>query len=181
VELRSNREIEMYLFLTFTTYGTWLHGDPRGSYVVEENHSVYIAENPALLKCRENNLSQPPVVLSETEREIVFNSIVNTCRICKYELFAINVRGCHIHLIIRTDKQGRKVMQKLKMYASKDLKLAGFVYDKYWTRHGNIVELHKYENMISKACYVLFEQGKSEQSYCNENIYETCLTYINSR
>jgi len=56
--------------ITFRTYGTWLHGDKRGS--IDRRHNRYgaplIAPNQNWLRHNERHLKSEPVKLSSKQR-----------------------------------------------------------------------------------------------------------------
>jgi hypothetical protein len=70
-------------FLTWTCYGTWLHGDGRGS--VEDEHNLpgepYIAPGPRRAKWESLAAKHPVVELDEHARQIVTHAIQDHCRI----------------------------------------------------------------------------------------------------
>lgn len=64
--------------ITFTTYGTWLHGDKRGSVDEQRNQyrSAFMSPNAELHKKEQNNLKNPPVILDENVREIILKAVL---------------------------------------------------------------------------------------------------------
>ena len=68
-------------FLTFTTYGTWLHGDERGS--VDEAHSTYGSPYAPASPDREEAMREmmkwPPYTLDATARGVVDCTIRGVC------------------------------------------------------------------------------------------------------
>jgi hypothetical protein len=73
-------------FITFRTYGTWLHGDKRGS--VDRFHNRYGSPRLPPNKLRENYsrslLKRPPVRLTGKQRKVVEESIWETCKAQKW-------------------------------------------------------------------------------------------------
>jgi hypothetical protein len=70
-------------FITFSTYGTWLHGTSKGKGSVDRAHNQYgmpfvepDAQRMALAKDR---MKQTPYTMRAPEREIVRDSIVHLC------------------------------------------------------------------------------------------------------
>lgn len=69
--------------ITFRSYGTWLHGDPRGS--VDHFHNVY--GKPRLppirqrMKYEQSLLVMRPVKLNSRQRTAVEKGIRDTCKI----------------------------------------------------------------------------------------------------
>ncbi len=93
-------------FITFTTYGTHLHGDERGS--VNPTHNKYgepqLAIRPGLVAAERAFLRQPPFVMAADHRAAVNASIVETCSVSGWQLFALNVRTNHVHALVSADR-----------------------------------------------------------------------------
>ena len=89
-------------FLTWTCYGTWLHGDERGS--VDDTHNMrgasYLSPDPRRRAHETRNMPADPIVLNERSRDIVARAITDHCRIRDWELLALNVRRNHVHLVV---------------------------------------------------------------------------------
>ena len=58
-------------FITFRTYGTWLHGDPRGSVDRQHNRygTPYLPPNKLRQKYERRLLKQPPVKSEDESTE----------------------------------------------------------------------------------------------------------------
>jgi hypothetical protein len=82
-------------FITFTTYGTWLHGSPKGS--VDREHSTFATpylEKDSKREHQEHELlDQPPYVMSDLERDIVCQAIITLCSERGWKLLAAHVRS----------------------------------------------------------------------------------------
>jgi hypothetical protein len=93
--------------ITWTTYGTWLHGDDRGS--VNNTHNVYgtpfLPPSPDLLRHSAKAMSSDAVVLEEKEREEVKESIIHTCRVKGWRVHAIHVRTSHVHTVVSAEAE----------------------------------------------------------------------------
>src|SRR5436190_1719941 len=87
---------------TFRCYGTWLHGDERGSMRRKQN--VYgtprISPRPGLEKAETIQLKQLPVKLDAKQREVVEGAVREVCLHRKYLLRAVNVRTNHAHTVV---------------------------------------------------------------------------------
>ena len=72
--------VPLAYLITFRSYGTWLHGDPRGS--VDRFHNQYgepvFPPNAARLGQTEVRLKRVPVVLTEVQRQSVERAIRET-------------------------------------------------------------------------------------------------------
>ena len=130
--------------LTWTTYGTWLHGDKRGSV----KDGVYEIQQPDSEReeLASELMTEPAVVLSDKQRAIVENTIRDHCKIRGWTIHALNVRSNHVHLVITADRRPEEVMSQLKAWTSRKLSdHEGLEYKtgnkagrrKWWTEHGS--------------------------------------------
>lgn len=150
--------------ITFRCYGTWLHGDKRGS-VDRRFHNRFetpkLPENP-LAETSLRALSQLPFVLGPAERRIAKRVISEVCEYKGYGLRALNVRTNHIHLVISCGESPEKAMNTFKAYITRRLrseKLAGET-RKIWSRHGSTRYLWTEEQVDDAVSYVRFGQGE---------------------
>src|SRR5207244_3408458 len=81
-------------FLTFTTYGTWLHGRESGS--VDRTHNEFggpvLPPNPDQEAVRRRQMRQPEYTLDEPRRAVVLRTIVEVARHRGWKLWAVHVR-----------------------------------------------------------------------------------------
>jgi REP element-mobilizing transposase RayT len=151
-------------FITFSTYGTWLHGSAKGS--VDDEHHCYgtpLVVPDAERECQAREaMVQPPYVMSATEREIVCKAIVDLARDRSWHLLATQVRTNHVRVVVSADRDPGRLMSDLKARASRDLTLAAFgnVERRRWTRHGSTLHLFHEEDVEAKIRYTLDGQGE---------------------
>jgi len=128
-------------FLTWTTYGTWLHGDERGS--VDRDHNQYgepyLEPAEGLRRYESKQLKQAPVQLNPRQRDLVEEIIRRDCRHRGYQIFALNCRSNHIHIVVQANGvRPERVMTQFKSYATRGLRemdsLSG---KKVWTAGGS--------------------------------------------
>ena len=95
----NDTDIPLAYLITFRTYGTWLHGDERGS--IDRYHNRYggprVAPNQALVKQHAAKLKGHPVILTAEQRNLVESAIREVCDHREWILRAINVRTNHVH------------------------------------------------------------------------------------
>src|SRR6185295_17833407 len=93
-------------FISFRTYGTWLHGDKRGS--IDRYHnaygSPYLPPNTRWKRYKQKLLKTKPLVLNPIQHRAVEDAIRETCSIRKWSLLAINVRTNHVHTVVVAHK-----------------------------------------------------------------------------
>src|SRR5262245_2608821 len=88
--------------LTFRTYGTWLHGDERGS--VDDDHNAPIT--PLLPSDHPRRdyaaaaLTHEPLILSDAMQRTVDEAILDECSFRHWELMERAVRTNHVHIVI---------------------------------------------------------------------------------
>jgi REP element-mobilizing transposase RayT len=150
-------------FLTFTTYGTWLHGDERGSVDRKEKmaNRKRIPHNPRLLKLRQDQLRYPPLTLDASMRKIVREAIEGYCKFKGWNLTAINVRTNHVHCVILSGEKSATILNGIKARATRLLREAGLVLPKrpVWTEGGNRRPIKDEAGLAGANTYVAVGQG----------------------
>ena len=89
--------------ITFRCYGTWLHGDERGS-TDRHNNSYGSPKHPKLEhwhRISTDRLHRLPVRLDVRKRDSVERAIRETCEKRGWHLHAINVRTNHAHTVVK--------------------------------------------------------------------------------
>lgn len=153
-------------FITFSTYGTWLHGSSKGKGSVDAEHNVFgtpfIEPDTQREQQAREVMVQPVYVMGRAEREVVCKAIVQLAKERGWNLWAVHVRSNHVHVVISADRDPGRVMSDLKGRASRDLTLAGFdnAERRRWTRHGSTLHLFREEDVEAKIRYTLDEQGE---------------------
>ncbi|MCY2967126.1 MAG: hypothetical protein NT069_26395 [Planctomycetota bacterium] len=101
-------------FITFSTYGTWLHGTDKGHGSVDREHTVYATPFLAPDDVREERaalrMTDPPYVLHESARTIVRDAIVALCAEKNWTLHALHVRSNHVHVVVSADREPGRLM-----------------------------------------------------------------------
>lgn len=77
-----------------TTHGTWLHGDPRGSWL----RGKLIGADP-FLEAQQRALSRGAVWLDEYERELVADAFGRAATEWRYRVLAATIQPTHFHLV----------------------------------------------------------------------------------
>ena len=103
--------------ITWTTYGTWLHGDAR--WWVESGVPGVRPPDEARLRASEKRMAQPPVTFDDAQRALVTQVIGEHCRLRGWHVYALNVRTNHIHIVVAADREPEEVMNQLKAWCSR--------------------------------------------------------------
>jgi REP element-mobilizing transposase RayT len=148
--------------ITFTTYGTWLHGDKRDSVDKEHNQfgEEFIPHNPGLNTKEQSSLKHPPIKLTAFCRKIVLQAILEVCEFRGWFAHSAHVRSNHVHIVVSGREKPEKMMRDFKIYATRAIKKDGKIsVEKYWTRHGSTKYIWTKESLRSSIEYVKNGQG----------------------
>jgi REP element-mobilizing transposase RayT len=151
--------------ITFTTYGTWLHGRDPGS--VDREHNVpgtpLLAVDPAFEAANRQRLRQEPCLLDAPRRAVVLRTIREVAAHRGWKLWAIHVRTNHVHIVVTATPKPEKVMADFKAWASRRLReVCGEPADRdRWTQHGSTRYLNKEASLAAAIAYVVDEQGEA--------------------
>jgi REP element-mobilizing transposase RayT len=115
--------IPLAYFITFTCYGTWLHGGKMTS--VDRQHNIpeteFILLNPNREASAKKRLVEAPYSLGHAQRQVVLNTIKEVCAFRTWVLLAAHIRTNHVHLIIHATLSPENIMNTIKAYASRRL------------------------------------------------------------
>lgn len=149
--------------LTWTCYGTRLHGDARGT--VDRSHNGYgeprLPASGLRVAFDAMRLAAPPFYLDAPRRHAVEQAIRRTCALQGWELFAVNVRTNHVHVVVRSPELPDRVMSSLKAWTTRGMAEKGLVDPgaRVWTRGGSRRLLWTPARLEAAIDYVLNRQG----------------------
>jgi hypothetical protein len=109
--------------ITWRTYGTWLPGSEDG-WVKHKTLGIR-DESAPLEKHARDLMTQDAVVLSESQRAIVEQTIRDHCQFRNWTLHAVNARSNHVHVVVSADIHPDQVMSQFKAWCSRRLNAAG--------------------------------------------------------
>jgi REP element-mobilizing transposase RayT len=160
----NDTDIPLAHLITFRSYGTWLHGDQRGS--VDREHNLYKAPYASANENRKNHnkkiLKGEPVLLDAPRRESVEKAIRETCNYRKWTLHAINVRTNHVHVVVSIGtKKSELALNALKANATRQMREDGCWKMNYspWVDKGSRRNLWNERSLERAIDYVLNGQG----------------------
>jgi REP element-mobilizing transposase RayT len=151
--------------ITWTTYGTWLHGDARGSY--EKGILGAQPPDPAREEQARRAMVEEEVWLSQEQRDLTEKVIADHCRIRKWTLHAVRARTNHVHVVISGDKDPEDMRDELKAWTSRHLSnLAGLTKRvarhagrrHWWTERGDVEAIFDHEHLENAVIYVMEKQ-----------------------
>ena len=110
--------------LTWTCYGTWLHGDPRGSVDAEHNAlgTPLAPASPRRQAVHKEQMRAGACRLSEAACRIVSETITDHCELRQWSLHAVNVRSNHVHVVVSCDVAPEVAMSQLKAWSTRRLR-----------------------------------------------------------
>ena len=110
--------------ITFRCYGTWLHGNEKGSVDRHRNRygSPFIRSDPRWRRHNLNSLKEDPVRLTKGQRATVTTAIKDTCELRKWTLYTVNTRTNHCHVVVKLTRLLRR--QVAVLYRSRIYPLA---------------------------------------------------------
>jgi len=159
-------EFPLAYLLTFRTFGTWLHGDSRGS--IARNGTVIsgpkkIDPNVPLLEAMSEKSKQAAVQFEQAQRKIVTEAIREVCVYREYMLHAVNVRSNHTYAVISKAVKPEKIVNDLKAYSTRRLREEWRFgsNERVWSRGASTRYLWKPRHLAGAIDYVL---------YCQEDI-----------
>jgi REP element-mobilizing transposase RayT len=140
--------------LTWTTYGTWLPGDHRGSVTAIRQHSKpatrrhentpgtpYVGPLPGIARAAASQMTAPPVRLSDQQARAVLDQLQVTATHRGWFLNAAAVMANHVHLVVTCDgdPDPAVLLRDFKCYASRALNSQWTKppHRTWWTDHGS--------------------------------------------
>ena len=158
-----DNDFPLAYLITFRCYGTWLHGDERGSYrrtfsAIEG--VVRVPPRPRLKQAEVEQLKHNPTRLNKRQRSVVEKAVRDVCLHRKYLLRAINVRSNHAHTVVSAMTAPESILNTFKSYSTRALRKSGLLNEqiKPWARHGSTIYLWKEEDVARAIAYVLLGQ-----------------------
>jgi REP element-mobilizing transposase RayT len=165
--------IPLAYLITFSCYGTRLHGDEAGS--VDRNHRIptapFAPPKPARAVFEENRMTRNAFHLEDRQRQIVLEAIQQHCIQRNWSLRAVHVRSTHVHLVVSAETTPEKILNDVKAYSSRALNRCSGQAPVFrrWTRHGSTRYLWNAEGVAAAVRYVVEEQGEPMAVWLNKD------------
>lgn len=159
-----DRDAPLAYLISFRTYGSWLHGDPRGSVSRHRNQyrTAYLPPEENWLTKNKLRQAREEVILNSRQRECVRQAIKDVCSFRGLTLFAVNIRTNHGHVVSSTGgKKPGLLLNAFKANATRAMREQGlWLSDKTpWVDKGSTRYLWNERSIADAAAYVINEQG----------------------
>ena len=123
----NNGHVPVGYLLTFRSYGTWLHGDDRGS--VDKANRRYgtpmLPPKSGRVRFERGLMAEQPVTLNPRQRRTIDASIKETCTIRNWSLWSLAVRTNHVHAVVTANRKPEVVLSALKANATRAMRESG--------------------------------------------------------
>ena len=150
------------LFITWTTYGTWLPGDSRGwrKWKAGQQQPQPLLEN----WCRDR-MKEKPVTLTDTQREAVDKTIREHASIRGWELHACSVRSNHVHVAVTAAAPPKRVRDQFKANGTRVLREPPnpITNEKIWTKGGDIEFIDTDDDLEQVVIYITEAQDRMDR------------------
>jgi REP element-mobilizing transposase RayT len=156
-------ESPLAYLITFRTYGTWLHGDARGS-ISRDNNGFGTPVSPTNLRLNDRErsmLGHEPVTLGPARRRATRQAVLETCGVRGWHLYTLNVRTNHVHAVVSAQVRPERIVSAFKANATRIMRSS-----KCWTSpespwwHGGSTRYVWTESGLERAiAYVRDGQG----------------------
>lgn len=159
-------------FITFRTYGSWLHGDERGS--VDHYHNIFgspkIKANNNLNSYMKNELLQEEIKLTKKHGDIILDATLHACNKYGWRLYAMHVRTNHVHFTVKSEQSPERIATQIKAHATRYLyKHHEFKKtERIWSRGSSTRYLWTPESIYFANDYVVDRQGQRMAYYYSD-------------
>jgi REP element-mobilizing transposase RayT len=160
----NDTDIPLAFLITFRSYGTWLHGDERGSVNRFRNQykSRRLPPEKKWVETNRRRLRREVVTLTATQRVCVAEAVLETCQIRQWNLYAINVRTNHVHTVADIgSKKPEIALNAFKANATRKMREDGYWQSEFspWVDKGSNRYLWNERSVARAIDYVLYGQG----------------------
>ncbi len=142
------------VFITWTTYGTWLPGDARGWRAKRGGNQLPDPDLEA--ECREKTKFDP-VHLSPADRATVELACREHSCHRNWLLHAVNARSNHVHVVVSAYLKPQTIRDQLKANCTTQLRrqTKPLICQRTWTKGGDCEVLFDEESLHRAILYTL--------------------------
>lgn len=147
------------LFITWTTYGTWMPGDARGWRKRKTGHQL---PKPLLAEWCRKQMKGEAVLLAPRDRATVEQACRAHCEHRGWQLFAVNARTNHVHVVVVADESPQAVKDQLKANCTGALRHQErpLNVQRTWTKGGDCQILDSEDDIEAAVIYTLDGQDR---------------------
>ena len=124
----NDTDLPLEYLITFRCYGTWLHGDERGSIDRFHNRykSPYLPRSDRRRDRNRRELKSEPSTLDAKQRQSVDSAVREVCTVRRWFLHAISVRTNHVHVVVSIGAvKPERALNSFKAYATRRMRRDG--------------------------------------------------------
>ena len=156
------------VFITWTTYGTWMPGDARGWRKRKAGNQL---PRPLLAEWCRKQMKGEAVLLESHDRETVEQTCKKHCDHRGWHLFAVSTRTNHVHVVIAADEKPQKVRDQLKANCTGALRRQEQpqIAERTWTRGGDCEILDTDDDIEAAVIYVTEAQDRKDRELGEPN------------
>ncbi len=160
----NDNDLPLGYLITFRCYGSWLHGDERGSIDRYHNQykSPYLPRSDRRRDLNQSKLKSKPVTLDAKQRKSVNDAVREVCTYRHWDLRALNVRTNHVHVVVSTGfAKPERALNSFKSYATRHMREDGTWRESYspWADKGSKRYLWNERSLALAIDYVVNGQG----------------------
>lgn len=161
----NDTDVPLGYLITFRCYGTWLHGDERGSIDRFHNRykSPFLPRSDRRRELSERKLKSAPLVLSSEQRHSVECAITEVCDHRRWQMHVINVRTNHVHVVVSIGQVNpTRALHAFKAYSTRRMRRDGNWKESHspWADKGSQRYLWNEISLAKAVDYVKNGQGE---------------------
>lgn len=158
----ADSDFPLALFITWTTYGSWLSGDIRGWRKWKRGQRP---PQPHLENWCRDRLSEQPVLLNQAQRQLVEHVLQEHAHVRGWLIHASSVRSNHVHIVVTAAAIPRIVRDQFKANSTRVLRAPPFqiVNKKVWSKGGDIQFIDTQQDLEQVDLYVTEAQGRMDR------------------
>ena len=138
-------------FIPWTTYGTWLPGDERGSWHRGQDQSP----NTLFRQMAAAEMKETAFTLSQEDRDIVEETITRHCAIRSWKLHAVRARSNHAHVVVTAPGyKPETVRDQFKAWCTRLLKPRHRGGERFWSEGGSRRWINHEDDLEAAMTYV---------------------------
>ena len=163
-----DKRLPLAYLITYTCYGTRLHGNDAGSF----QNKRFVKHNEGLERYERGLMKQESYRLDAGKAAIALASMHETSAYRKWVLLACHLDNTHVHMVVIASDDPKRVIGDMKSYSSRALTRSGCDSStrKRWTSGGSARYLWDNEAVLESVDYVVNKQGKPLAAYKNPEL-----------